>query len=82
MNMVDNLIKIIPQPPKGIKYMVGHQSWLPKEKQTQRILVTEMWGIRPTIGLCGHVQITAPDGYEDYVELSGIYYWCKLTEGE
>lgn len=81
------LSKIEPQPPKGIKYMLGGESWLPADKQTPIRLHCEEWGnmgpleLNPKIHDNGHgfrVRSTcfhAPDGAIGYAEIYGVYYW-------
>lgn len=82
---------IDPQPPKGIKYVIGGESWLPPEDRTPRRLICEEWGnlgllvldpaIEPnTVGLRVRTsEILAPEGANWFHEVDGVYYWTKET---
>jgi len=79
--------RIEPQPPLGIKYMIGGESWLAQEERTETRLCCEEWGnlgplvldssIKPNLsGL--RVKLThipAPEGANGYTRVNGIYYW-------
>lgn len=83
------MIRIEPQPPSGIKYMIGAESWLPKEQQAPRRMICEEWGnmgpleLRPEIqpnkvGLRVRVtELLAPEGFDTFKEVDGVYYWIK-----
>lgn len=87
----DGLTKIVakiePQPPSGIKYMLGDESWLaPKDRAPLR-LHCEEWGnlgpmelnpeIKPNkVGF--RVRTTdflPPEGARGFMKLNGVYYW-------
>ena len=81
------LNRIEPQPPPGIKYMLGDEPWLPEEKRSPRRLHCEEWGnlgpmelnpeIKPNkVGL--RVRITtieAPAGARGFEQIDRVYYW-------
>lgn len=81
------ICRIDPQPPAGIKYMVGGQSWLPPEQRDPICLVCEEWGnlgpleLRPEIqpnkyGMRVRVtEFPAPDGAIGFTDIDGVYYW-------
>lgn len=83
--------KIEPQPPKGIKYMLGAESWLPASQQTPRRLHCEEWGSLGPIELNPEIRpnkagfrvrcttVLAPAGALGFVELDGVYYWTDMT---
>ncbi len=87
---VEVLCKIEPQPPKGIKYMLGNESWLPAEDRSKLMLSCEEWGnlgpmeLNPEIkendaGLrVKHSEFYAPEGADCYKEYDGIYYWARF----
>src|SRR5687768_987683 len=78
-----------PQPPSGIKYCVGGESWLPARKRTPVRMVCEEWGhlgpmvLDPTIqknaaGLRVRVtEIVAPKGAKWFTAIHGTYFWTK-----
>lgn len=84
------LAKIEPQPPRGIKYMLGNESWLPKEKRTQIRLHCEEWGnlgpleINPGIkpnkaGLrVRSSEFVAPEGAKGFTNIAGEYFWTDV----
>lgn len=84
--------KIEPQPPKGIKYMLGAESWLQPHLRTPRRLVCEEWGnlgpleLNPDIKDNGHgfrvrlTEIPAPDGATEYECVDGVYFWTANME--
>lgn len=86
------LSKIAPQPPEGIKYMLGAESWLPPAQQTPRRLLCEEWGnlrpleLRPEIkpnkaGLrVRPTNIIAPPGAIGFKQVDGVYYWTDVDE--
>jgi hypothetical protein len=81
------ICQIIPQPPGGIKYMLGAESWKPVAEQSPRRLVCEEWGnmgpleLRPDIQDNGHgfrVRVTefaAPPEANSFTEVDGAYWW-------
>jgi hypothetical protein len=81
------LWRIDPQPPAGIKYMLGGEPWMPLEKRTLLRLHCEEWGnlgsieLNPDIKDNGHgfrvrsTEILAPEGALGFVSENGIYYW-------
>jgi hypothetical protein len=81
------ICRIEPQPPAGIKYMVGGQSWLPVDQRDPIRLVCEEWGnlgpleLRPEIrpnkyGMRVRVtEFDAPDGAIGFTDIEGVYYW-------
>lgn len=81
------LSKIEPQPPAGIKYMLGGEEWMPKEIQSPRRLVCEEWGnlgpleLNPDIveNAAGFrvrdTVILAPDGALGFLKIGGEYWW-------
>ena len=81
------LAKIEPQPPRGIKYMLGGESWLPPDRQTPIRLHCEEWGnlgpmeLDPSIQDNGHgfrvrsTDLPAPAGARGFAQLDGTYYW-------
>lgn len=83
---------IEPQPPQGIKYMLGEESWLPKDEQAPRRLHCEEWGnlgpmeLNPEIKLnkAGfRVRVTeflAPHGAHTFFIKDEKYYWSSLTD--
>ena len=85
--------RIEPQPPPGIKYMLGGESWLPPEARAPRRLHCEQWGnlgpleldpvIRPNAaGFRVRTQsIPAPEGVDGFVEIEGVYYWTDARQG-
>lgn len=86
------LSKIEPQPPQGIKYMLGAETWLPPEQQTPRRLLCEEWGnlgpleLRPEIkpNKAGFrvrtTEISAPDGAIGFEQIDGVYFWTDTDE--
>jgi hypothetical protein len=81
------LSKIEPQPPQGIKYMLGDETWLPKERRSPLRLHCEEWGnlgpmeINPEIKDNGHgfrvraSNFPAPPGALGFTSVDGVYYW-------
>lgn len=78
---------IEPQPPSGIMYMLGGESWLPKSKREPIRLHVEEWGnlgameLRPEIGpnkagfRVRTTDILAPQGALGFTEIDGNYFW-------
>lgn len=87
----DVLTVIEPQPPRGIKYMLGGESWLTKEKQSPFRLHCEEWGNLGPLNLDAEIEpneagfrvrittIPAPPGAKGYTEIAGVYYWTKSS---
>ena len=81
------LSKIDPTPPRGIKYMLGDEAWLPKEDRTPRRLLCEEWGnlgpleLDPDIPMnkiglrVRHTEIIAPHGATGFAIVDGEYFW-------
>lgn len=81
------LAPIDPQPPGGIKYMLGGETWLPPEKQSPVRLHCEEWGnlgpmelnpeIKPNkVGFrVRSTDFLAPPGALGFTKQNGIYYW-------
>lgn len=79
--------KIEPQPPQGIKYMLGGETWLQPEKREPVRLHCEEWGnlgpmeLNPKIKDNGHgfrcrsTDFPAPEGAIGFTEVKGVYYW-------
>lgn len=79
--------KIDPQPPRGIKYMVGGQTWLKPESRDPIRLECEEWGNLGPMELNPDIKpnkagfrvqsttIPAPAGALGFTEVDGIYYW-------
>lgn len=82
--------RIEPQPPRGIKYMLGGERWLPPEKQSPRRLHCEEWGnlgpmeldpeIKPNKAgfRCRSSDFYPPEGARGFEQIDGIYYWIDL----
>ena len=88
----DLLGPIDPQPPHGIKYMLGDETWLPVERRTKRRLFVEEWGnlgpmeLDPSIQDNGHgfrvrtTEIEAPAGALGFARVGEAYYWTTTDE--
>jgi len=84
--------KIEPQPPKGIMYMLGGETWMPKEKRSPVRLLCEEWGnmgpleLRPDIqpNKAGFrvrlTEIIAPPGALGFTDVDGIYFWTDTDQ--
>lgn len=84
------LSKIEPQPPTGIKYMLGGESWLPEELRSPVRLHCEEWGnlgpmeLDPEIKDNGHgfrvrgSDFIAPKGALGFALVEGVYYWTDV----
>jgi len=71
----DLLSVIEPQPPQGIKYMVGGESWMDEKDQSPIRLNCEEWGhfrVRCT-------EIIAPENARGFTKVDGIYYWTRSS---
>lgn len=81
------LSKIEPQPPQGIKYLIGEESWLDADKRTPLRLVCEEWGNLGPAELNSEIlpnaagfrvrltEIVAPAGAKAFVQIDGEYWW-------
>jgi hypothetical protein len=81
------LDKIEPQPPMGIKYMLGDETWMKLEDRSPIRLSCEEWGnlgpmeLNPEIkpnkaGLrVRSTTIHAPPGAMGFTKIGGVYYW-------
>jgi hypothetical protein len=79
--------KIEPQPPKGIKYMLGDESWMRPENRSPRCLHCEEWGSLGPMEMNSEIKpnkagfrvrtttIPAPEGARGFTEVDGVYYW-------
>ena len=87
--MNDLLFVIGPQPPGGIKYMLGNEQWLPMEDRSPARLHCEEWGnlgpmeLRPEIkpNNAGFrvrtTTILAPPGADGVRNIKGVYWWAR-----
>jgi hypothetical protein len=78
-----------PQPPKGIKYMLGGESWLPADKQTPIRMHCEEWGHLGPMVLDATIppnaagfrvrstDFPAPEGAHGFTDIDGVYYWTR-----
>lgn len=83
--------RIEPQPPKGIKYMLGNESWLPVHQRDLIRLHCEEWGnlgpmeLNPSIKpnkagfRCRSTDFIAPPGAHGFTEIDGVYYWTDMN---
>lgn len=83
---------IEPQPPKGIKYMLGDETWLAPQERTVRRLHCEEWGnlgpteLNPDIkpNVVGYRVRTsdfiAPEGAVGFTRVGDIYYWTDTDQ--
>lgn len=79
--------EITPQPPEGIKYMLGGESWLDAKYQTPIRLHCEEWGNLGPLELNPEIKpnaagfrvrcttILAPAGAIGFKEIDGKYFW-------
>jgi hypothetical protein len=84
--------RIEPQPPAGIKYMLGGETWLPPERRSPMRLHCEEWGnmgpleLNPEIQDNGHgfrvrtSDIPAPAGALGFTRTDGVYYWTDCDQ--
>ena len=80
---------IDPQPPPGIKYMLGNESWLDEAKRSPRRLNCEEWGNLGSMELDPEIKpnvagfrvrcttIPAPEGARGFTKIDGVYYWTE-----
>ena len=81
------LDKIEPQPPRGIKYMLGDETWRKPEDRSPIRLECEEWGNLGPMELNPKIKrnkagfrvrsttINAPPGAMGFTEIDGVYYW-------
>lgn len=81
------LSRIEPQPPPGIKYMLGDETWMPSNQRTPLRLHCEEWGNLGPMELDPEIKpnaaglrvrcttLLAPDGALGFTEIAGVYYW-------
>lgn len=79
--------KIEPQPPRGIKYMLGDETWMKPEDRSPIRLECEEWGNLGPMELDPEIKpnaagfrvrgttIPAPPGALGFTQIDGIYYW-------
>ena len=84
--------KIEPQPPRGIKYMLGAESWLPPEKQEPLRLHCEEWGNLGPMELDPEIKpnkagfrvrtsdFYPPPGAIGFALIDGVYYWTDTDQ--
>jgi len=84
--------KIEPQPPRGIKYMLGDEAWMPQSERSPLRLSCEEWGnlgpmeLDPTIGpnkagfRVRSTEIPAPPGALGFTKIDGVYYWTDRDQ--
>lgn len=82
--------RIDPQPPPGIKYMLGNETWLPVAGRTPLNLHCEEWGNLGPMELDPEIKpnragfrvrcttIPAPDGARGFAKIDGVYYWTDI----
>lgn len=87
---INILGEIEPQPPKGIKYMLGDESWMQADKRSPRRLHCEEWGNLGPMELNQEIKpnkagfrvrcttIVAPAGAQGYIDIDGVYYWTDV----
>ena len=79
--------KIEPQPPRGIKYMLGDETWMAPEDRTPIRLECEEWGNLGPLELNAEIKpnkagfrvrrttIPAQPGALGFTQVDGVYYW-------
>jgi hypothetical protein len=79
--------RIEPQPPRGIKYMLGDESRMPVAKRSPQRLFCEEWGNLGAMELDPEIrpnkagfrvrctEILAPEGARGFTEIDGVYFW-------
>lgn len=82
--------KIEPQPPKGIKYMLGGETWMPEAIRSPFRLHCEEWGNLGPMELDAEIkpnkagfrvrstEFMAPPGAIGFKEIDGVYYWTDV----
>jgi hypothetical protein len=83
--------RIEPQPPKGIKYMLGNETWLPAHERDLIQLHCEEWGNLGPLELNRKIKpnkagfrvrcttFIAPPGAHGFTEVDGVYYWTDMN---
>lgn len=86
------LSKIEPQPPRGIKYMLGDETWLPRDQRKPRRLCCEEWGNLGPMELNLEIgpnkagfrvrvtEIIAPPGALGVAQTDDGYFWTDTDE--
>lgn len=84
--------RIEPQPPSGIKYMLGDETWLPEDKRSPRRLSCEEWGNLGPMELDREIkpnkagfrvrstEIIAPPGALGFTKTVDGYYWTDTDD--
>lgn len=79
--------RIEPQPPRGIKYMLGGETWLEQQDRSPIRLECEEWGNLGPMEIDPEIKpnkagfrvrttaIPAPDGALGFALIDGVYYW-------
>ncbi len=87
----DIMERIDPQPPPGIKYVLGGESWLPAGQRSPYRLICEEWGnlgpmeLDPEIGENAAglrvrlTEIMAPPGARGFTYDEGGAYWTRSS---
>ena len=81
-----------PQPPQGIKYLLGNESWLPPDRRSAFRLHCEEWGNLGPMELDPEIKpnkagfrvrstdFIAPEWATGYERVDGVYYWIASTK--
>jgi hypothetical protein len=90
--VMELLAKIDPQPPEGIKYMLGGEEWKPEGERSPIRLMCEEWGnlgpmeLNPEIEDNGNgfrvraTEILAPAGAIGFTDVDGVYFWTDTDQ--
>ena len=85
------LERIEPQPPPGIKYMLGDESWMPLAERSPLCLHCEEWGNLGPMELDPEIKpnaagfrvrtttIEAPQGARGFEKIEGVYFWSDRS---
>lgn len=85
------LARIDPQPPQGIKYMLGNESWMLAHERGLICLHCEEWGNLGPMELNATIKknkagfrvrcttLIAPPGAHGFTELPDGYYWTDMN---
>lgn len=92
MSGLNDLLSVIePQPPQGIKYMLGGESWMDEKDQSPIRLNCEEWGHLGAMELNPEIkpnkagfrvrctEIIAPENARGFTVVDGIYYWTRSS---
>lgn len=83
--------RIEPQPPPGIKYMLGDESWMPLAQRSPLRLHCEEWGNLGPMELDPEIKpnavgfrvrtttIEAPHGARGFEKIEGVYFWSDRS---